>query len=130
MDEDEPGCDISERRAVLLWAKSKLPERYQDYIELQGAAVAESGDARRSRGRKIDYARFESREEMRDAFQGDKSLPQGLRDLLDDDELWALYKPTGHEINMLRDIFAPLGKGTSAQFREALRLIREFSHSF
>ncbi|MBI1784372.1 helix-turn-helix transcriptional regulator, partial [Candidatus Sumerlaeota bacterium] len=33
---------ISERRSVLLWLKSKLPENYQDYIELQSAAVAET----------------------------------------------------------------------------------------
>ena len=33
---------LSERRAVLLWVKSKLPEEYQEYIELQSAAVAES----------------------------------------------------------------------------------------
>jgi hypothetical protein len=31
---------------------------------------------------------------------------------------------------MLRDIIAPLGKGAPNLFREALRLIREFTHSF
>ena len=40
------------------------------------------------------------------------------------------YKPTGHEINMLRDTFGPLGKGSKTTYREALRIIREFAHSF
>jgi DNA-binding XRE family transcriptional regulator len=123
---------ISERRAVLLWVKSKLPEKYQEYIEMQSAAVAESGEqyAKKSKSKRTDYSRFETREDMRAAYAKDKNLPEGLRQLLDDDELWALYKPTGHEINMLRDIFGPIGKGSIVQFREALRLIREFSHAF
>lgn len=124
-------ADLSERRAVLLWVKSKLPEKYQDYIELQSAAVAESElEYAKKKGRKPDYSKLETREQMREAFQKDKSLPKGLRDMVEDDELWALFKPTGHEINMLRDTFGPLGKGTAAQFREALRLVRDFSHSF
>ncbi|MCH8332801.1 hypothetical protein IIC65_02615, partial [Candidatus Sumerlaeota bacterium] len=57
-------------------------------------------------------------------------LPKPLRDLFADDDLWALYKPTGHEINLLRDLFSPLGEGSKSAFREALRLIREFTHSF
>jgi DNA-binding XRE family transcriptional regulator len=123
---------ITERRSVLLWVKSKLPEKYQEYIEMQGAAVAESSEqyAKRGKGKKPDYSRFETREQMHDAYVKDKALPDGLRELLDDDELWALYKPTGHEVNMLRDLFGPLGQGSVVQFREALRLIREFSHSF
>jgi DNA-binding XRE family transcriptional regulator len=123
---------ISERRSVLLWVKSKLPDKYQEYIELQGAAMAESGEhfAKKNKGKKPDYSKFETREEMHNAYVKDKSLPAGLRQLLDDDELWALYKPTGHEVNMLRDLFGPLGQGSVVQFREALRLIREFSHAF
>ena len=34
-------AEISQRRAVLLWLKSKLPAAYQEYVELQSAAVAE-----------------------------------------------------------------------------------------
>ncbi|MBI3736292.1 helix-turn-helix transcriptional regulator, partial [Candidatus Sumerlaeota bacterium] len=122
---------ISERRSVLLWLKSKLPENYQDYIELQSAAVAETErESKKKKDGKIDYSKFEGRDAIRDASAKDKVLPKGLRELLDDDELWALFKPTGHEINMLRDIFGPLGRGSKSAFREALRLIREFTHSF
>jgi DNA-binding XRE family transcriptional regulator len=122
---------ISQRRAVLLWVKSKLPEEYQEYIELQSAAVAESEvEYAKKKGKKADYSKFETREQMREFLDKDKTLPKGLRELLEDDELWALYKPTGHEVNMLRDIFSPLGRGSKVAFREALRVIREFSHSF
>jgi DNA-binding XRE family transcriptional regulator len=122
---------ISERRAVLLWVKSKLPEEYQDYIELQSAAVAESEvEYAKKKGKKPDYSKLETRDQMREVFEKDKNVPKGLRDLMDDDELWSLYKPTGHEVNMLRDIFGPLGRGSKAAYREALRLIREFAHSF
>src|SRR5690242_16637083 len=40
---------ISERRAVLLWVKSKLPEKYQEYIEMQGVAAAEGTDPQAKR---------------------------------------------------------------------------------
>lgn len=124
-------AEIPQRRAVLLWVKSKLPDEFQEYIELQSASVAESeAEYAKKKGKKPDYSRFETREQMRDILAKDKTLPKGLRELLEDDELWALYKPTGHEINMLRDLFGPLGKGNKISFREALRLIREFSHSF
>jgi transcriptional regulator with XRE-family HTH domain len=127
--------EMPERRAVLLWLKSKLPVKYQEYIELQGAAAAESeaagkSKAARKKGGQTDYSTFEERDGMRAAANEDKTMPKGLKELLDDDELWSLYKPTGHEINMLRDIFGPLGKGSKAAFREALRLVREFTHSF
>lgn len=121
---------LTERRAVLVWLRSKLPEQYQDYIELQGAAVAESEKEYKGKKKdgKIDYSKFEGRDAIRAAIEKDKNLPKGLRELLGDDELWALYKPTGHEVNMLRDIFGPLGRGKRESFREALRLIREFTY--
>lgn len=122
---------ISQRRAVLLWVKSKLPDEFQEYIELQSAAVAESeAEYVKKKGKKPDYSKFESRDQMRDILDKDKTLPKGLRELLEDDELWGLYKPTGHEVNMLRDTFGMLGRGSKTSYREALRLIREFAHSF
>lgn len=126
---------LTDRRAVLLWLKSKLPEKYQDYVELQSAVAAEGkgayGKKKKKGGDKsVDYSKFEERSEMREVMKKDKAVPKALRDALDDDEIWALYRPTGHEINMLRDIFGPLGKGDTAAYREALRLVREFTHSF
>jgi DNA-binding XRE family transcriptional regulator len=125
-------AEISERRAVLLWLKSKLPNQYQEYVELQAAAVAEK-EAEYAKGKKkggVNYSKFDNRVEMRKAASGDGTLPKGIQELLNDDELWALYKPTGHEVNLLRDMFGPLGRGSKAAYREALRLVREFTHSF
>lgn len=117
--------DISERKAVLMWVKSKLPEEYQDFIDLTNEGVGEAGD-RRGESNSRDYSQITDREEMKMLAKKDPTLPRSLRDLLADDELWAVYKPTGREINILRDIFGRLGKGTKSSYREALRLIREF----
>lgn len=125
-------AQLPERRAVLLWAKSKLPEAFQKYIEMQSSAVAESEAkyAKKGGGKNADYSKFENPEQMRDLISKDKSIPKGLKELLEDDEVWALFKPTGPEVNMLRDTFSPLGRGTKTTYREALLLIREFAHSF
>ena len=111
------------------WIKSKLPEAYQEYIEMQSASVAESeADSTKKRGaKKADYSKAETREQMLELLSKDKTLPTGLKELLEDDELWVLYKPTGLEVNQLRDMFGPLGRGSKEAYREALRLVREFA---
>ena len=119
-------AELTERRAILLWLQSKLPPQYQQYVDLAASAT----DLPRIKKGLIDYSSIETREAMHAAVARDTKLPKPLRDLLADEELWALYKPTGHEINFLRDLFSPLGKGSKKAFREALRLIREFTHSF
>ena len=60
----------------------------------------------------------------------DAKLPKALRDVLKDDDLWQLFKPTGHEINLVRDMFGGLGRVPKSAYRDALRLVREFCHSF
>jgi transcriptional regulator with XRE-family HTH domain len=123
-------AEIPQRRAILLWTRRKLPEQFQQYIELQAPAWADAEVKNLKRGKKADYSKFENHEQMRKTLAKDKALPKTLRDLFEDDDIWTLFRPTGHEINMLRDTFAPLGKGSKQTFREALLLIREFSHSF
>lgn len=118
-------ASIPERRSVLMWLRAKLPEKYQHYVNLSPSAapVVKKGVT--------DYSTFEDFAKMRSTALADKSLPKPLRDLLGDDELWSLFRPTGHEINMLRDLIAPIGKkGGAKSYADALRLIREFSHSF
>ena len=126
-------ADLPERRGVLLWLKSKLPKHYQDHVELQGAAAAESvkhyKSSKTGKKKGENYARIGDRVKMRDVAANDGSLPNGLRELMSDDELWSLYKPSGKEIEILRDLFGPLGRGSKDAFRDALRLIRDFSHS-
>jgi len=113
---------LTEHRAVLLWMKTKLPEQYQDYVELQGALAVEN----RHKKKQSDYSVPKGRDAIVAMAAKDVSLPAGLRDLIADPELWALFKPTGAEINQLRDIFGPLGAAGKNQYREALRLLREF----
>lgn len=116
---------LSEHRAVLLWMKSKLPEQYQDYVELQGAITVEG----KPKKKQSDYSVPKGRDAIMAMATKDTALPAGLRDLIADPELWALFKPTGAEINQLRDIFGPLGNAGKNQYREALRLLREFHES-
>jgi hypothetical protein len=121
---------LSERLAVLMWLKAKLPCTYQDYIELESAVVAEAEFAyqgKKPKPRGVDYSKLRDRESIRKAAESDMNLPKGLREFLMDNELWALMKPTSAEVNMLRDIFGPLGRGSMESFREALRLLREFT---
>ena len=118
--------EISERKAVLMWVKSKLPEEYQDFIDLTNEGLGGEGDRRSGDSNARDYSQMTDREEMKTLAKKDASLPRALRDLLADDELWAVYKPSGREVNLLRDTFGRLGKGTKSSYREALRLIREF----
>ncbi|HOE95878.1 MAG TPA: helix-turn-helix transcriptional regulator [Candidatus Sumerlaeota bacterium] len=113
---------ISERRAVLIWVKRSLPERYRDYIGLEQAYES----ARRAVGRQKDYSRFTERAELLREMEQDPAMPEALRQFVRDDENWALYKPTGEEINKLRDVFGPLGAGTRELYRDALRVVREF----
>lgn len=120
--------DIPERKAVLMWVKSKLPEEYQDFIDLMALDVAEGGKKGKGPTAK-NYTTFSNRDELRAAAKKDAALPRALRELLSDDELWAIYRPTGQEINILRDTFSKLGTGSKSAYREALRLIREFSRA-
>ena len=74
--------DMTEKRAVLLWLKSKLPARCQQYVGLASATT----DRPRTKQGLIDYSGFETREAMQAAVGKDRKLPKALRDLLDNDE--------------------------------------------
>jgi hypothetical protein len=70
-----------------------------------------------------------NRDKLRKAVLEEKSLARGLKAFVKDDEIWKIYKPTGREINLLRDFFGKFGEGTKGKYREALRLLREFTGS-
>ena len=117
---------IPTRKAVLMHVKSKLPEEFQDFIDLIADRNKDGSGKKRGKTSK-DYSQFSDRSALRTAVRKDAHLQKGLRDLLADDVLWAAYKPTGREINTLRDTFGRLGRGSKVMFRESLRLLREFS---
>jgi len=116
--------EIDERRAVLMWIQAKLPEKYSKFIDLDAPATGEAAETGPPQA--MDYSKYDDREAMRKAALKDKDLPKGMRALLRDEEVWELFRPTGEEINILRNSFGPLGEGTVEGYREALRLARQF----
>ena len=119
--------EIPETRAVLMWVKSRLPEEYQDLIKIQDDPLVIKGQKLGKIAKKKDYSKFNDRNEMRRALSRDTKLPKELKKFLKNNEVWSIYKPTGREINILRDKIAELGKGSMEAYREALRVIRMFS---
>lgn len=109
---------IPERRAVLMWVRERLPPQYRRFVE--PAARHKPADG-------VDYAAFDTHEEARAALREDPKAPPEMRVALDDDHVWTHFRPLGHELNVLRDRIAPLGKGRPESYLEALRLVRAFT---
>lgn len=117
---------LDERKSVLIWAKSRLPENFQYLIDINAIPVREESESYGKAKPGIDYSKFADRKEMRKVLLKDNTLPKGLKELVSDEEIWLIYKPTGAEINFLKNSFGTLGEGTKSGYREALRLYREF----
>lgn len=119
---------IPEKTAVLIWLKSRLPEKFQSIIQIKDPqGEADSPTAIRPTPKAVDYAKFDDRKEMRKVALNDRGLSKMLREFIKDDEIWVVYKPTGVEINFLRDAFGRLGEGSVSAYREALRAVRGFT---
>ena len=121
-------CDILEKKAVLLWVKAKLPQEYQSFIDLSAAAVAEP-EAVYAKEARANYARIVDPREMRQRLSSDATLPEGMKAMFTDDEFWALYRPTGQEIQLLVEKFGNYAEAKEGLFRDAIRLVREFIRS-
>jgi DNA-binding XRE family transcriptional regulator len=121
-------CDIPERKAVLLWIKAKLPREYQSCIDLSGAVVSEPAASYGAQERP-NYARVGDQRELRERLAADAALPAGMKEIFKDDEFWALYHPTGQEVQMLIDKFGSYADAKEPLFREAIRVIRSFIRS-
>jgi transcriptional regulator with XRE-family HTH domain len=119
--------EIPEKRAVLMWVKSRLPEEYQDLIQIQDEAVICPEEKKGRASKRKDYSQITNRDDIPKTIQKDNMLAKELKNFLKMDEVWAIYKPTGKEINTLRDRFSGLGKGSAEAYREALRVIRMFA---
>ncbi len=119
---------IPERKALLMWIKDRLPEKFQHVINVKREEIIEEEPEEDifEEG-KVDYSNIPDRKKLRKAALEDDTLPRGLRSLIRDEEIWAAYKPTGEEIKFLRDTFGKFPRGTKALFREGLRLYRLFS---
>jgi DNA-binding XRE family transcriptional regulator len=119
--------EVPVKRAVLMWVKSRLPEEFQDLIQIQDEAVICPDEGKRKAQKRKDYAQYTNRDDMRKAIQKDINLPKELKHFLKMEEVWDIYKPSGREINILRDRLSGLGRGSVEAFREALRVIRMFT---
>lgn len=117
---------ISEQTAVLMWIKAKLPKKFQSFIDPAVAAVGEGEPEYSTRKAAVEEKAIDPKDARKQAL-ADSATPAGLKQLLKDEDLWALYKPTGKEIQILKTVFGQLGAGTKSAYREALRLVREFS---
>ena len=121
-------CDIPEKKALLLWIKARLPREYQPYIgssapTVSAPAVAYEKEARPS------YATVSDSRELRRRLADDPFLPRGVKSLAGDDEFWALYRPTGQEVQLVIERFGSFGEAQESVFRDAFRLVREFLRS-
>lgn len=113
---------IDRRTAVLMHVQDKLPDQYKNLADWE-SLIAEEG----ATGPEYeDFKKYRKQDALRQAVSDNQWLPSGLSDFARSEALWKLYKPNGQEVNMLRDIFAPLGEGTSRDFCDGLRLLREF----
>ncbi|MCX7016792.1 MAG: helix-turn-helix transcriptional regulator [Candidatus Sumerlaeota bacterium] len=113
--------NIDKKTAVLMHVQDKLPEPYKAYCDWESLA-GEGGKGPEYE----DFTRYRKEEDLRQAVAGNQWLPAGLCELAQSKQTWTLYRPTAPEVNILRDIFAPLGEGTLRDFCDALRLVREF----
>ncbi|OPZ15265.1 MAG: helix-turn-helix protein [candidate division BRC1 bacterium ADurb.BinA364] len=114
--------NINPQAAVLMHVYEKLPKQYKDYADWESLLAGEGAAGLEQ----DDFAAIQDSEELRQAVESHQWLPSGLCGLARSRSLWALYRPTGEEIGILRDIFTPLGEGSPRDFCDALRLIREF----
>ncbi|MCX7011201.1 MAG: helix-turn-helix transcriptional regulator [Candidatus Sumerlaeota bacterium] len=112
---------IPVKTAVLMHVHDKLPEEQK---EVTGIAAMIDAEGESPLGR--DNFKKLKKAELREAVANHQWLPEGLRDFAADVEQWSLYSPTGEEVNILRDIFGPLGEGKARDFCDGLRLVREF----
>src|SRR6185295_8772998 len=69
-------AQIPERRAVLLWVKSKLPEPFQEYVELLSAVDLEAENQATGKSKNPDYAKLSTREQVTQQLTNDKTMPK------------------------------------------------------
>lgn len=120
-------AELTERWATLLWLQLLLPKQYREHVDLRwSVSDSELPWRRDSRTEKRDYSRCKGREEILKLAREDPNMPRGLREFLDDAQMWAIYKPTGEEVNCLLDHFSRIGRGSKSLYREALYVCRLF----
>src|SRR5262245_57470835 len=59
---------VPQKRAVLLWAKAKLPRQYQEYLDLQSTANQDDGRSERKR-KQTEFGKLTSRAEIQELIR-------------------------------------------------------------
>ena len=121
-------CGMSERDGVMLWVKAKLPDKYHDFVQIDPTSEM-AAEASVKYGELADlpeYMKIANREDLRQALAQDPEVPAGLRELILDNDFWAVFKPTGSEIYGIIQKFGMFSEGKREHFGEALRLVRVF----
>jgi DNA-binding XRE family transcriptional regulator len=124
--------NLSEQKAVLMWVREKLPKKFQDFISLEPPMMAKEAGAKYGKGKRQAGAKARAAadpEAVRKEILADRLAPKGLKRLLRDDDLWALYRPQSEELVILKDVFGQMGDGSKSSYGEALRLVREFGRN-
>jgi len=123
-------CEIPEKKAVLMWIKAKLPREYQSYVDLSSVSVSEPAAAYgAAAAERPNYARIGEQRELRQRLAADTALPAGMRAMFSDEEFWALYHPSGQEVQLLIERFGSYADAKEPLFRDAIRLVRSFIRS-
>jgi hypothetical protein len=120
---------MNEHEGVLLWLKAHLPDDMLHYVHVEKQAGDQAQPPASTAPEKTygtDYSNLAEREEIIALAADDETLPDGLRTLIVDDEFWNAYKPTGAEINRLREMFETLGHGSATAYCAALYWIRKY----
>ncbi len=103
------------RRAVNMWVKNGLPEQYQNALCPPPSAMLEENR----------FSGIHNSANLSKTIVADKSVPHALVEFAQSDE-WALYSPTGEEIDLLLHLFGDMADGSVRTICEAIRLVRNF----
>ena len=115
---------INEEEAMLTWIKSRLPENFKHLVKLDKAMLDHSKYYQKADI--PDYATIEDRQTLRAVVLQSNDIPEGLKDLIGDDDFWIVFKPTGQEIYALVQKYGMFNFAGKNEFADALRVLRKF----
>jgi DNA-binding XRE family transcriptional regulator len=112
---------ISEKEAVLMWVKEKLPSRHHSLIEtVPELDVDTLRDELVEKSKESDPSKS-----IRDAVMGNPEVSPSLKKFVSDKEAWEIFHPTSTEIVFLAELDKVYPLISVRQFREAMLVARE-----
>ena len=112
---------ISEKEAVLMWVKEKLPRRLHSLIETAPELdVASFGKELEAKSKRPHAA-----EAMRDAVLDNPEVSPSLKKFIGNKEMWGIFRPTSKELVFLVELDKTYPLVSMVAFREAMVIARE-----